>query len=253
MSPLRGLLFYAAALGALATLSQSQSLPSSASAVAAASSSGSSGPSSSSSLAANNPNSPAYASDSSSNNNFHINANGNGNEINGAHHHQPHNNVPQQQSQQSQQQQSQQQLHASNNATITHHTVLEARLNHLVVDRNTGRVFVGGINRLYQLSPDLETVATAVTGPQNDSTECTVLECPQNTRRRPTDNVNKVLLIDYSTSRLITCGSVFQVRMTDGMKCRAAAGQRNVVKNEYESTIAMDGKRCDSLRAIIAV
>lgn len=69
---------------------------------------------------------------------------------------------------------------------------------------------MGGINRLYQLSPDLETVAMAITGPQNDSTDCTVLECPQNTLRRPTDNVNKVLLIDYATSRLITCGSIFQ-------------------------------------------
>lgn len=92
----------------------------------------------------------------------------------------------------------------NSNSTITHHTELSAdggRLNHLVVDRNTGRVFVGAINNLYQLSPDLELVATARTGPQNDSTDCTVLECPQNTKREPTDNVNKVGGTDRAIER----------------------------------------------------
>lgn len=67
------------------------------------------------------------------------------------------------------------------------------------------------MNRLYQLSPDLEIQALAVTGPRNDSTDCTALECTKtDTIRSLIDNYNKVLLIDYSTSRLISCGSVFQ-------------------------------------------
>lgn len=71
-------------------------------------------------------------------------------------------------------------------------------------------MFIGGRNRLYQLSPDLDIVATAKTGPRNDSKDCSFSECTQNLTRKLTDNINKVLLIDYSTSRLITCGSLFQ-------------------------------------------
>lgn len=63
---------------------------------------------------------------------------------------------------------------------------------------------------MYQLSPDLDIVATAKTGPRNDSKDCSFSECTQNLTRKLTDNINKVLLIDYSTSRLITCGSLFQ-------------------------------------------
>ncbi|KAG7201452.1 hypothetical protein KM043_004212 [Ampulex compressa] len=84
------------------------------------------------------------------------------------------------------------------------------RMNHLVVDKNTGRVYVGAVNRLYQLSPDLSLVIKEVTGPKGDSTDCSMIDCPKETEKRPVDNVNKALVIDYSTSRLISCGSLFQ-------------------------------------------
>lgn len=93
---------------------------------------------------------------------------------------------------------------------ITNVIKFDSKLNHLLVDTITGRVFVGGVNRLYQLSPDLELHETVKTGPQNDSVECTILDCPLNAVRKPTDNYNKVLLIDRATSRLIACGSLFQ-------------------------------------------
>ncbi|XP_017126094.1 plexin-A2 [Drosophila elegans] len=94
--------------------------------------------------------------------------------------------------------------------TITNVARFDTKLNHLLVDTITGRVFVGGVNRLYQLSPDLELSETVKTGPQNDSVECSILDCPLNAVRSPTDNYNKVLLIDRATSRLIACGSLFQ-------------------------------------------
>ncbi|XP_017062666.1 plexin-A2 [Drosophila eugracilis] len=94
--------------------------------------------------------------------------------------------------------------------TITNLATFDTKLNHLLVDTITGRVFVGGVNRLYQLSPDLELSETVKTGPQNDSVECSILDCPLNAVRSPTDNYNKVLLIDRATSRLIACGSLFQ-------------------------------------------
>ncbi|XP_055858315.1 plexin-A4 isoform X1 [Episyrphus balteatus] len=93
---------------------------------------------------------------------------------------------------------------------ITRQVQFDTTLNHLVVDTITGRVYVGGINRLFQLSPELELHESVITGPQNDSVECTVLDCPAHAVRQPTDNVNKVLLIDRATSRLISCGSLFQ-------------------------------------------
>uniref|UniRef100_A0A1B6HCH7 Sema domain-containing protein n=1 Tax=Homalodisca liturata TaxID=320908 RepID=A0A1B6HCH7_9HEMI len=84
------------------------------------------------------------------------------------------------------------------------------KFNHMVVDKNTGRVFVGAVNRLYQLSPDLELVMSDVTGPHDDSPECSVIDCPSNVVKKKTDNVNKALVIDYTMSRLISCGSLFQ-------------------------------------------
>ncbi|XP_016996293.1 plexin-A2 isoform X1 [Drosophila takahashii] len=98
----------------------------------------------------------------------------------------------------------------NHSTTITNVATFDTKLNHLLVDTITGRVFVGGVNRLYQLSPDLELSETVKTGPQNDSVECSILDCPLNAVRSPTDNYNKVLLIDRATSRLIACGSLFQ-------------------------------------------
>ncbi|XP_017879466.1 plexin-A4-like, partial [Ceratina calcarata] len=84
------------------------------------------------------------------------------------------------------------------------------RMNHLVVDKNTGRVYVGAVNRLYQLSPDLSLVVEEVTGPKGHSNECSMIDCPRETPTRLVDNVNKALVIDYTTTRLISCGSLFQ-------------------------------------------
>lgn len=84
------------------------------------------------------------------------------------------------------------------------------RMNHLVVDKNTGRVYVGAVNRLYQLSPDLSLVVKEVTGPKGDSNACSMIDCPRETPTRPVDNVNKALVIDYTTTRLISCGSISQ-------------------------------------------
>jgi hypothetical protein len=52
----------------------------------------------------------------------------------------------------------------------------------------------------------------ASTGPKEDSPQCSVLpECPSTTEKKLANNVNKALLIDYAESRLIECGSLFQV------------------------------------------
>merc|ERR1719342_350454 len=85
------------------------------------------------------------------------------------------------------------------------------KFNNLVVDKNTGRVYIGAVNKLYQLSPNLEPMIDSVTGPEWDSAQCSVLpDCPPSVEKKQTSNVNKALVIDYSDSRLISCGSIFQ-------------------------------------------
>lgn len=108
------------------------------------------------------------------------------------------------------------------------------KMNHLVVDKNTGRVFVGAVNRLYQLSPDLSIQAKVVTGPKNDSPDCSLIDCPRNVVRRPTDNVNKALVIDYTTTKLISCGSLFQGMCT----VRSLNNITEVVQEVKESVVA---------------
>ena len=85
------------------------------------------------------------------------------------------------------------------------------QFNNLVVDKNTGRVYIGAVNKMYQLSPDLELTKSATTGPKEDSPLCSVLpDCPSNIEKKLTNNVNKALVIDYAESRIIECGSLFQ-------------------------------------------
>ena len=63
-------------------------------------------------------------------------------------------------------------------------------------------------SNISSLSPQI----SAVTGPHEDSPLCSVLpDCPPSVEKKLTSNVNKALVIDYSDSRLISCGSVFQV------------------------------------------
>ena len=73
------------------------------------------------------------------------------------------------------------------------------QFNSLAIDKNTGRVYIGAVNKLYQLSPDLELTVNAITGPKEDSPLCSVLpDCPNNVEKKLTNNVNKALVIDYA-------------------------------------------------------
>lgn len=85
------------------------------------------------------------------------------------------------------------------------------QLTHLVVDNDTGIIYVAGVNRLYQLDSDLNLLGEAVTGPKEDSFNCLPPphdECSSG--RESTDNYNKILLLDRAQRMLITCGSVYQ-------------------------------------------
>lgn len=90
-----------------------------------------------------------------------------------------------------------------------------APLSHLLLDPGAGRIYVGGVNSLYQLTTKLEVISYVKTGPHQDSPEClppiVTQECPS---AKSTDNYNKLLLMETGQGAepgsLIVCGSLFQ-------------------------------------------
>lgn len=81
-------------------------------------------------------------------------------------------------------------------------------LKNLVLDEATNQVIIGAKNHLYQLDDNMRLLQDAVTGPRNDSDECTFVECPHDSRRELKNNFNKVLLVHGQS--LIVCGTLFQ-------------------------------------------
>lgn len=91
-------------------------------------------------------------------------------------------------------------------------SVTDTTLTHLAVHRVTGEVFVGAVNRVFKLAPNLTELRAHVTGPVEDNARCypppSMRVCTH--RLAPVDNVNKLLLIDYAARRLVACGSIWQ-------------------------------------------
>ncbi|NWR45876.1 PLXA2 protein, partial [Regulus satrapa] len=84
--------------------------------------------------------------------------------------------------------------------------------NHLTVHRGTGAVYVGAINRVYKLSGNLTILVAHKTGPEEDNKSCypPLIVQPCGEVLTLTNNVNKLLIIDYSENRLLACGSLYQ-------------------------------------------
>ncbi|XP_048212916.1 plexin-A2 [Perognathus longimembris pacificus] len=84
--------------------------------------------------------------------------------------------------------------------------------NHLTVHRGTGAVYVGAINRVYKLTGNLTIQVAHKTGPEEDNKSCypPLIVQPCSEVLTLTNNVNKLLLIDYSENRLLACGSLYQ-------------------------------------------
>ncbi|XP_073475857.1 plexin-B2 [Aquarana catesbeiana] len=87
----------------------------------------------------------------------------------------------------------------------------DTELNHLTVNENTGFVYVGAVNHLYQLTGELGLLFNVSTGPKYDDKRCTPPidqnQCPS---ASPSNNYNKLLLLDVPKERIVVCGSLFK-------------------------------------------
>ena len=94
----------------------------------------------------------------------------------------------------------------------------KGNFNHLVVDKTSGKLYLGAVNRLYQLTPTLSKDSSIETGPKLDNPDCPPTgdcdcldeHCHGSLTRKETDSINKALVIDYKTKKLIVCSSLFQ-------------------------------------------
>lgn len=121
---------------------------------------------------------------------------------------------------------------------------------HLTVHTRTGEVYVGAVNRVLKLSSNLTLQRSHMTGPVEDNNQCypppNVRECAHGLNL--TDNVNKLLLIDYSGNSLIACGSIWQgvcqfLRLKDLFKL----GEPYLLKEHYLS----GGQEADGMTGLI--
>ena len=124
---------------------------------------------------------------------------------------------------------------------------LSSHFNHLVVDQNTGLVYIGEVNKLYRLDEGLRLLDYTITGPKEDSPLCDAqIGCPPTTPTASTNNINKALVIDYVNSSLISCGSLFQgscsIRALDDLSAPEIVVKEAVVANTASaSTVAFIG------------
>lgn len=85
----------------------------------------------------------------------------------------------------------------------------ETPINNVVQDHQTGRIYLGAVNTIFQLGPSLHLQARAETGPKKDAPTCTPpASACQDTTLMP--NLNKLLLVHSSNGSLIVCGSRYR-------------------------------------------
>ncbi|KAM3858765.1 plexin-B2-like [Diretmus argenteus] len=83
-------------------------------------------------------------------------------------------------------------------------------INNVVMNPRTGRLYVGAVNTLYQLDPQLRIESRTKTGPKRDNRQCTPPVTEACEEAVETDNHNKLLLVHDAKDTLVVCGSVFR-------------------------------------------
>lgn len=121
--------------------------------------------------------------------------------------------------------------------------VSNERFSQMTINDYTGQIYVGGVNRIYQLTSSLSLEVVAEMGPKEDSADCPVTRLCNTVLKKTTDYWNKVLVIDYPQSKLISCGSLFQgicsVHHLDNVSIHSSPANESVVANNATaSTVA---------------
>ena len=88
-----------------------------------------------------------------------------------------------------------------------------SRFNHLTVNTETQTLYVGAVNALYSLYPDLSLWQTVKTGPEMDNPDCPppmeqFQDCSY--AKKEMDSYSKALVVDYSNQRLIACSRYYE-------------------------------------------
>ncbi|XP_037623495.1 plexin-B2b [Sebastes umbrosus] len=87
--------------------------------------------------------------------------------------------------------------------------ISDTSINNVVQDPESGRIYLGAVNAIYQLGPSLQRQARFDTGPKDDSRACTPpASACQDIKSMP--NLNKLLLVHRSNGSLIVCGSRYR-------------------------------------------
>lgn len=116
---------------------------------------------------------------------------------------------------------------------------------HMAVE-SSGRIYAAATNVLLQVSPTLKIEQRVETGPVHDDPSCHATGCDSLVHTAPTDNVNKVLLVEPESRVLLACGSVLQGACTKyrlgNISDKAEFVARSVAANNEEaSTYAFIG------------
>lgn len=85
-------------------------------------------------------------------------------------------------------------------------------ITHVTYDPLYDTIYLGATNFIYQLNgSDLSEQYEQTTGPVFDYPSCGITECHGfEELMKPTQNINKILVIDYQHKKLLSCGSVKQ-------------------------------------------
>lgn len=109
------------------------------------------------------------------------------------------------------------QLQAASKQQVHHHATFSTpnqaiNITHVTYDPLHDTVYLGATNTIYQLNgSDLSVQHEQSTGPVYDNPSCGIIECHGfEDNMKLTQDINKLLVIDYQHKKLLSCGSTKQ-------------------------------------------
>ncbi|CAJ0936168.1 unnamed protein product, partial [Mesorhabditis belari] len=115
----------------------------------------------------------------------------------------------------------------------------------MVIDPATSRLYIGGMNHLYDLTSDSLAVRVhTITGPHDDSESCRGGKNDScNEPKRPFNSNTKALAVYDKSSKLIECTSLFQgrcrLRNLHNISEALAESENPIIANDEESTVVV--------------